>query len=588
MLQAIREQSKSGGTYILVALLIVVFAVFFGVPGDSCSGGAQRVHVATVAGEDIYSDDVNIVFNRVYGSRASDDEEEVKQQQADSLRALIIINLLAKRAYEQGLRVSEEELAAYIQDPIQNFEFQYIYGQSGKFDGRFYKAYVQNQLRISIPRYEEYKRTELLAKKYLALIEMQGSAPSIDVEEEARLKKTKVNLEFLKFDTAKLTEFVAVSDEEVTAFAAANDNRIKTYYTDNKADYESPEEVLIRRIFIARPDAEEGDDKVAEAKARWESAKKRVLEGGENFADVAGDVSEDYAKEKQGLMDWSTVENLDQNIAKAIKDASKGDVKEVETPFAWMLVKLEDRKEAKTTPLEDVRTDTARTLLQQDRVDEVSKQAIAEFKTAAKDAESFQAALDQLKANVPEGETSVWNALSVDETGQFAQTGPDLSAMFGGQFPGMAPSLPWDRIPKIGRSTPLAKKAFELTEGDPMPAQPYTVGEATYLVRLKERVEPSEEELDDPDIAKEVRSDLLTPVLAGAQFVFLQPIDDYGPLVESLYDDAYDKGVVKLSKTNKWDAISYVKTPDDVDAESESESEDGSEEGEKKAETSAG
>merc|ERR1711974_267692 len=141
------------GTYILVALLIVIFAVFFGVP-DCGPGGVQRVYVASVAGNDIYSDDVNIVFNRVFGTRAGDDEDLVRKQQAQSLRALIIINLLAERAEDQGLRVSEKELASYIQDPVQNFEFQYIYGQTGKFDGRFYKAYVQNQLRISIPRYE--------------------------------------------------------------------------------------------------------------------------------------------------------------------------------------------------------------------------------------------------------------------------------------------------------------------------------------------------------------------------------------------------------------------------------------------------
>ncbi len=563
MLQAIREQSKSGGTYILVALLIVVFAVFFGVPGESCSGGAQRIHVATVAGNDIYTDDVNIIFNRVYGTRSGADEDEVKKQQAQSLRALIIINLLAERATEHGLRVSQEELAAYIQDPVQNFEFQYIYGQTGKFDGRFYKAYVQNQLRISIPRYEEYKRNELLAKKYLALVEMQGHASSVDVQEEARLKKTKVNLEFLKFDSAKLTEFVAVSDEDVAAFQAANGPAIEKYYADNKADYETAEEVLIRRIFIARPDAEEGDDKVAEATKKWEAAKKRVSDGGENFADIAGEISEDYAKEKQGLMDWSTVENLDQNIAKVLKDAKVGDVKEVETPFAWMLVKLEDRKEATSTPLDQVRTEIARTLLQKERVDSVTKDAVAKFKEAAGSADSFQAALDQLKASVPEGETSVWNALTVDETGEFSQAGADLSAMFGGQFPGMAPSLPWDRVPKIGQSTPLAKKAFELTKEKPMPANPFVVGDATYLVRLKDRVEPTEEDLNDEAIAQKVRSDVLSPVLAGAQFVFLQPIDDYGPLVESMYNDAFKAKVVQLRNSQKWDPVTMVKTPND-------------------------
>lgn len=585
MLQAIREQSKSGGTYILVALLIVVFAVFFGVPGDSCSGSVQRIHVATVAGNDIYTDDVNIIFNRVFGSRSGAEEEQVQKQQAQSLRALIIITLLAERGEELGLRVSEQELADYIKDPVENFEFQYVYGQSGSFDGRMYKAYVQNQLRISIPRYEEYKRTELIAKKYLALLEMQGHALPADIAEEARLKKTKVNLEFLKFDTEKLTEFVAVSDAEVAEFEAANKDEIAKYYEDNKADYESAEEVLIRRVFIARPGEEEGDDAVAAARQKWETAKKRVLEDGEELADVAGEISEDYAKEKQGLMDWSTVENLDQNIAKVIKDAELGEVKEVETPFAWMLVKLEDRKEAKTTPISEVSNDIARTLLQKQRVDAVTKQAIAEFRTAAKDAESFQAALEQLRAQTPENETSVWDALSVDETGQFSQAGPDLSSM--AMLGGMVPSMPWNRVPKIGTSTPLAKQAFELTEEQPMPDEPFVVGGSTYFVRLKEKVTPSEEELVDADIERKVRAESLSPLLAGAQFVFLQPIDDYGPVVETIYEDAYTKDVVKLRNSDKWEAVTMVKTPKGDDEEA-SEVEVEEEAVEPAAETTAG
>jgi len=174
MLSDIRRSTKSGWTYILVGILIVVFAVFFGVPGDACgSGQSARKLVATAAGTDIYTDDVNVIYNRVYGSQRRVDDVQLRQQQAQALRAILLINVLAAKAKEHGLRVSDEEFRSYIKDPLRNVEYRQVYGRDGKFDGPLYKAYVQNQLRMSLPRYEEFKKNEILAAKYLHLVEMQ-------------------------------------------------------------------------------------------------------------------------------------------------------------------------------------------------------------------------------------------------------------------------------------------------------------------------------------------------------------------------------------------------------------------------------
>ncbi len=552
MLQDIRQSSKNGWTYIMVGVLIVVFAVFFGAPLDSCGGSQGRKVVAKVGSTDIYDDDVNLIFNRYFGNRRGTDESQVIQQQATSLRALVYIHLLAERAEAAGIRVEEDEFQAYIKDRFQNIEFMYAYGQSGKFDGPFYKAYVQNQLRVSIPKYEEFKRRELLARKYLATVEMQFQPLPSEIEALHQLRNTKVDLEFAKFEKAPIQESVPVTEADVDAYLASNAADIKKHYDTNKAEYSTPEQLLVRRIFILKPAESEGPDKVAEAVEKWDKVKERVKT--EDFATVAGEMTEDYAKEKQGLMDWTSIDNMDQNIAKALRGKDKGTVEEVETQFAFMMVKLEDTKPAKVTPLAEVQKDIAEQLLQEKKVDEVVLKLTNELRAKMATAKSLEEAVNQLKEeNAPEGEdaTNIWDAVTVSKTGLFNLEGQDLAAMFGAQIPGLGRS-PWDRVPAIGKSAEIAKTAFELTKEKPMSQKVYSVGGAQYMIRLADRQDPTPEKLEE-DRAKleaEIRGQKVTASLGAWPALFAAPQDNYGPWFDVMFDEALDKKQVKFFKKN--------------------------------------
>ncbi|MFU8806285.1 MAG: SurA N-terminal domain-containing protein, partial [Bradymonadaceae bacterium] len=168
MLDQMRRSTRSGFSYILVGLLIVVFAVFFGAPPEGCRQTGGRVLMATVAGNQIHTDDVNIIYHRYFSRQRTPSENEFRTQQARALRTVIITHLLAEEAKEMGLRVSDAEFQAFMTDPYRNMEFMREYGRSGTFDGPYYKRYVQNGLGVGLPRYEEFKRQELLARKYMA------------------------------------------------------------------------------------------------------------------------------------------------------------------------------------------------------------------------------------------------------------------------------------------------------------------------------------------------------------------------------------------------------------------------------------
>lgn len=578
MLEQIRRSTKSGWTYLLVGLLIVIFAVFFGVPGDACGSGTRRALVAQVGSSDVYTDDVGIIFNRSFGNQRRLDDSQLRQQRAQSLRAMLLIHLLADKARAHGLRVADQELIEYLQDPLQNIDMR-IYGNDG-FDGGTYKAYIQNQLRVSIPRYEDFKRDELLARKYLNMLEMQFRATGWELEELHSLRNTQVDLEFVKFDPTALSEFVPVTDEDVAAYVASNAADIKKFYEDNKADYEDPAQVLIRRIFIEKPEESDGEDKVKAAIEKWDKAKAAVSANPDSFPDVAGELS-DSEKETQGLMEWTTLENLDQNIAEKVKDVEKGKTAEVETGYAFMLVRVEDRKEASKTPLEDVQTDIARNLLQEQKSEELVKSMIAELKTAMEGKDTLQAALDSLKPaaneadeDASEDETegeddsatkSRWDAVMVDTTGPFSLEGQDMSAMFGGQMPGMTSRTPWDRVPKIGKNPDLARDAFQkLTKEKPFATEPYKTNNSYFFVRLADRIEPSAEQLTEgkATMLTELRAEKVQQVLGPYAAVLTFPLDDYGPFLETMLSEAIDSGEVKLYERN-YDAIPLITGGDD-------------------------
>lgn len=557
MLNDIRQTSKSGATYIMVAILVVVFAFYFGAPQGS-GGGSRPDRVARVAGHDLFPEDVNVIQYRSFGAQKATDEAELLQQQAASMRALLMIHLLADRAEKAGMRVSTEELTAYIKNPAANPEFLWAYGQNGKFDGPFYKNYVQFQLRINLAKYEDYKRRELLARKYLTVAESQYRAMDWEIADMHQLKNNKVDLEYVKFDPSKLAESITMSDDELAAFKASKTKEIAASYATNKAKYEDPAQVRLRRIFILRPAPTEGDDKVEAAKKKWESAKARVTS--EDFATVAGDLTEDYAKEQQGLMEWSTLENMDQSIAAQVKDAKVGDVKEVVTDFAYVLVKVEEKRDAKVTPLAEVEEDIAKALFQTERVGQEIAKMIAQVVEKAKTSESLEAALTELRPATVEGAEpapSVWDAVSAASTGLFTIEGEDYAAILGRSIPGLGRA--WNSAPGIGPNPQLVIDAFKLTSENPFNGKVYDVGAAKVIVRLKAKEAATEETLKENRemYVAQIRDGKIRGQLGPWQAIFFRPVDpfnqlitQYGPVLEGMLKEAMDKEIVQIYEKN--------------------------------------
>lgn len=578
MLESVRRSARSGYSYVLVAALILVFAVSFGVQRQGCEGGQARRQLASVAGDRVLSDDLNVIYNQVYGSRQRGEDAQVQRQQALALKAYLMIELLAHKAREAGLRVSEQEFQEYMKDPLRNPEFASAYGQNGSWDGQYYKRYVQNFLQISLPKYEEFKHNELLARKYLNLVDMQIGVLPQQVSYLSKIRNTKMNLEFVKFQPTQLAPFVQIDDAQVAAYLSQNADKVKKYYDGHKDEYGSPAQMKVRRIYLEK--GKKGPEGKTAAE-RFELAKKR-LDAGEDFATVAGEINDAF-KEKQGLMDMASVDDMNQDIVDALSDAKVGEVREIKSDNDLMLVKLLEKKEAVRPALAELQDDIARKLLQQEKVDALIDDLAKQLVAKAKQTGSLSDALAALKPAAPEGEQaaedakpkSAWSAVEVRETGEFTLEGQDMSKMFGGQLP---PGVnlgrsPWDRLPKIGQNRKLAVDVFtKLTEKQPLAEQPYTVNDSKVVVRLKSKTtadaEAKADKGDEKDaeadsaggedneqkIANELRDEQISDLVGQWQRLFVRRTPygpsltmDYGPWLEKQYESAVDAGVIELA-----------------------------------------
>jgi peptidylprolyl isomerase/peptidyl-prolyl cis-trans isomerase C len=122
-----------------------------------------------------------------------------------------------------------------------------------------------------------------------------------------------------------------------------------------KAVGNEQEEVHYRHLFLlVKETKDEAAAKEVEDKAK--AALKRI-NGGEDFAAVAADVSEDpVTKVKGGDFGWRVVSEIGREYADAIATLKNGEVSPlIRTAVGWHIIKLEDRRARKPIPLEKIR-----------------------------------------------------------------------------------------------------------------------------------------------------------------------------------------------------------------------------------------
>jgi peptidyl-prolyl cis-trans isomerase SurA len=137
--------------------------------------------------------------------------------------------------------------------------------------------------------------------------------------------------------------------------------RIETYYNENKDRFYREDEVHLRLIQITRTDAE--TDVSLMEQGRMIAAR---FKAGEKFEDLAKQFSKDLKRSKGGDWGWLKRSDFRKEFSEVAFNLKKGDASDpILLPEGAFLLFAEDRRFAGIQPLDEVRDQIERVLVQQ-------------------------------------------------------------------------------------------------------------------------------------------------------------------------------------------------------------------------------
>ena len=301
MLDVMRSNARHTLIAIIFGVIIIAFVFQFGQGSSGFRARTPETWAAKVNGDMVTATDFQSSYNSRYkqmsqqrGGKYTTENAQQDGLKKETLKGLIDQELIAQQASVLGIAVSNEELANQIAK-LPSFQ------QEGKFDFDYYKKLVENYYGMSIPRFEENYRRELLRSKVIQAV--FGGAVVSDDELKAHFiaLNESASISYIKFTGFMFRDKATATDAEAEAWAKA-DNHGKelqdAYEKDLKTRWTQAAAAKVRAITVSLPSSATPDEEKA-ARARIDAAYAEV-KGGKSFEDVAKEKSEDSLTKLQG------------------------------------------------------------------------------------------------------------------------------------------------------------------------------------------------------------------------------------------------------------------------------------------------
>ncbi len=378
MLKLMRTHATSWVIKIILGAIVLVF-VFWGV-GTFSSRPENKA--ATVNGEVISQEDYRESYNNLleqyrqrFGGNLNEDMLKMLNLKKQALDQLIDRNLMRREALKLDFRVSDKEIADFVQ---KTEAFQ----ENGAFNERKYKNILAYH-HLTPEKFESLQKDAMLTDKLRALIINNVKVSDEEAREWYKWNDASVRIDYALFKPDKYQD-IKPTDEEVTAYFDKNktkykteakvrieflhfkpdiyssrvtvtDEEIREYYENNAKEFENPKKVSARHIMIK---VDKGSDAniIEEKKKKAVEVYEKVKAGGD-FTELAKTHSEDPgSKDKGGELGEFTQDRMVKPFADKAFSMNAGEISEpVLTDFGWHIIKVEKVTEASTTSLDDAK-----------------------------------------------------------------------------------------------------------------------------------------------------------------------------------------------------------------------------------------
>jgi peptidyl-prolyl cis-trans isomerase C len=302
------------------------------ISGNKKKTTAKNEKVAIVNGVPISKAQYDRLMNPVQNKTALNGKNEITDEQIAQAKNKIMDNLIATELLYQeckkvGIKVNDKEVLKTFNQQKAQFKSNEAF-RAALIESNYNEGLLKNQIKIG-----------LIIQSYI---------------EQNFGKKT------------------VIPDEDV-----------KKYYDENIDKFKQPEEIRASHILILAPSGTDQEKKDA-FKKDTEAILQR-LKAGEDFASVAKEVSQDPStKEKGGDLGFFTKGQMVKSFEDSAFALSPGEMSDiVETEFGFHIIKVTDKKEAKTVSLDEAK-EGIRSSLKSAKVNSDVNKYIAELRSKAK------------------------------------------------------------------------------------------------------------------------------------------------------------------------------------------------------------
>ena len=409
------QTSAAFRKYALTAILAVICIAmaWYLVPTFSGQGlGISKAPaVATVDGNEITIEAVQRqakqMLERQFPNAKGQTAMLLPYMSAQAAQQLINEKVLLAEADRMGVRATDDD----VRDYLHRGQLGEVLFPGGNFIGQdAYDDFAQ-RLGYSVPQLEQAIKDEIRINKLRALVTAGATVTDADVRQQFEKENTKVKFNYAVIKVEDILKTIKPTDAELQAYYERNkqayvnsipekrqlkyvvlDNarmlaqtqvtpdEVQSYYDKHRDEYRVPEQVNVRHILIktppAGPDGKVDQKAVDAAQAKAQDVLKQV-KAGADFAELAKKYSDDPGSAKNGgSYGWVSPGKFVPEFDKAAFALPKGGTSDlVKTTFGFHIIHVDDKQEAHTKPLSEVKDQIEPIVKQQKAAQAAQKEA---------------------------------------------------------------------------------------------------------------------------------------------------------------------------------------------------------------------
>ena len=330
---------------------------------------------------------------------------------------------VAYEAQRLGIRVSDRDLA----DALRSFPFATLPPDQ-------YQQYIEQQLGMSVPEFEENVRLQTYENALLNMTEEGIIVTPAEAQAEYKQRNGKIKIDYIGFDASQMGKDVKPSQQDLETYFNRNrafynvpetrtvqlividqakvadtiqvpDAQVQAYYNEHKDQYQTPARVHARHILLSTTNKPK--DEVPKIKAQAEDLLKQIkAKNAANFGDLAKQYSQDPGSaQKGGDLGWvargQMVKNFEDEVF-SLKDNEISPV--VTTEYGFHIIQVLEHQPAHLQTLDEVKSQIIATLRNQkvfDKMQDLADQAHTELAKAPQNAQQIAMKLNLTFETVP-------------------------------------------------------------------------------------------------------------------------------------------------------------------------------------------